>query len=680
MRRRARPLALALAGVLAALAAAGGPLWERFAAPPPTARPWCYWWWVNGHADRETITADLEAMARLGFGGVLMFDSRGYWEDENHVVNPPAEVVWGSEAWYDRVEFALRECARLGLTFTMNASASGGTLNGFADGREYEVDVMNRAEVRAHLERVLRPLLDRAPELVGTTFTHVYSVSYEGSVKTGGSWRKIGESFYATMREWAAENGLKVFSEAGGPWFFGAKGAKLDCDQLDLFAGNDFPQGEFWPLAENCTAPEAGHANANGRFFIRAPVLAARRFGRPIVSMEAFTHMHRHWTADPAFLKPLADMAYADGVNRLVWHTFTCSPVRFGVPGAEYFAGTHINRNVTWHREAGAFVGYLTRCQALLQTGESVDDGCFAAVRTNYHGWGRHRIDAHAPFTWAHRRAGEADWFFVAGESEGTLRLPVARRGRTVEFWDPVAQTARRAAVVATADGATAVRLRLPKGGSAFVVFGEPAPQAEPAEVGETTLATLDGPWRVAFAYHPGIRSRPPAPVVLERLADWTSRDDLRHFSGRATYETSFELSADAVPRAARLVLGEVPSGLARVTVNGRDCGIAWCPPWAVDVAPALRAGRNEVRIDYVNNWHNRLVGDCALPEGERVTRSTVRYWNVPRQGGGDCWRMRPTPYSGPSAYDPLQPSGLLGPVAIRRTEPGKTTTETERR
>ena len=53
-------------------------LWSAFATPPESARPWCYWWWVNGHTDRQTITADLESMKRLGFGGVLMFDSRGY--------------------------------------------------------------------------------------------------------------------------------------------------------------------------------------------------------------------------------------------------------------------------------------------------------------------------------------------------------------------------------------------------------------------------------------------------------------------------------------------------------------------------------------------------------------------------------------------------------------------------
>ena len=366
-------------------------LWNDFAMPPDSARPWCYWWWINGHADRETITADLEAMKELGFGGVLMFDSRGYFDDDDHVVNPKVEIVWGSGEWQDLVEFSIRECARLGLEFTMNASASGGTLNGFIDGREYETDIMNRDEVVAHLDRSVGPVLKRVPELVGKTFTHIYSPSYEGNVKTGGSWKTIKDTFYATMREWAHGHGLKLYSESGGPWGWGSKSTPLDCDQLDMLAHNDFPQGEFWQGGELPFSQDARHAfkNGLGRFFQRGPVLSARRDGKRIVSMEAFTHMGCHWSFDPALLKPFADVAFADGANRLVWHTFTCSPKKFGVPGAEYFAGTHINRNVTWHKDAGAFVKYLARCQAMLQRGEYVDDGEFENVTTNYYGWGR---------------------------------------------------------------------------------------------------------------------------------------------------------------------------------------------------------------------------------------------------------------------------------------------------
>ena len=114
-----------------------------------------------------------------------------------------------------------------------------------------------------------------------------------------------------------------------------------------------------------------------------------------------------------------------------------------------------------------------------------------------------------------------------------------------------------------------------------------------------------------------------------------------------------------------RLSLGPVPTGLARVFVNGADCGVAWCAPWEVDVTAAVRLGRNALRVEYTNNWHNRLVGDCSRPPEARVTRSVLRYWDRPRTHAEPHWKIRPTLYSGPSAYDPLQPSGLLGPVRL---------------
>ena len=71
-----KKLTLLLTAVCALSLAAG--LYDDFKAPPAAARPWCYWYWVNGNVDRETVTADLEAMKRIGFGGVLLLDPRGY--------------------------------------------------------------------------------------------------------------------------------------------------------------------------------------------------------------------------------------------------------------------------------------------------------------------------------------------------------------------------------------------------------------------------------------------------------------------------------------------------------------------------------------------------------------------------------------------------------------------------
>jgi hypothetical protein len=49
--------------------------WPKASAcPPDSAKPWCYWWWLDSNAAKEGITADLEAMKKQGIAGALIFD------------------------------------------------------------------------------------------------------------------------------------------------------------------------------------------------------------------------------------------------------------------------------------------------------------------------------------------------------------------------------------------------------------------------------------------------------------------------------------------------------------------------------------------------------------------------------------------------------------------------------
>jgi hypothetical protein len=76
-------------------------------------------------------------------------------------------------------------------------------------------------------------------------------------------------------------------------------------------------------------------------------------------------------------LKPSFDRAACEGLNRLVWHAFTSSPPETGLPGQEYFAGTHFNPNSTWWPVSGPFIAYLNRIQHLLQKGLFVADAVY---------------------------------------------------------------------------------------------------------------------------------------------------------------------------------------------------------------------------------------------------------------------------------------------------------------
>jgi hypothetical protein len=166
---------------------------------------------------------------------------------------------------------------------------------------------------------------------------------------------------YRPFAEMAASYGLGIHPESGGP-----HGAPLDA--LETLGVSAFPQTEYW-------APSASHRVSDGeRFFVKEAASAAHIYGKTLVAAEGMTSIGPQWEETPASLQPAFDQAVTEGMNRLVWHTFTSSPKEMGLPGQEYFAGTHLNPNVTWWPQAGAFVSYINRVQYLMQQGRPVAD------------------------------------------------------------------------------------------------------------------------------------------------------------------------------------------------------------------------------------------------------------------------------------------------------------------
>ncbi|MDQ8201356.1 hypothetical protein QEH56_24570, partial [Pelagicoccus enzymogenes] len=48
----------------------------------------------------------------------------------------------------------------------------------------------------------------------------------------------------------------------------------------------------------------------------------------------------------------------------------------------------------------------------------------------------------------------------------------------------------------------------------------------------------------------------------------------------------------------------------ARVDLNDQQVGTLWTPPFAIDITESARVGENKLRIEVVNQWANRLIGD----------------------------------------------------------------------
>ena len=265
-----------------------------------------------------------------------------------------------------------------------------------------------------------------------------------------------------------------------------------------------------------------------------------------------------------------------------------------------------------------------------------------------------------------HRRVGKTDIYFIANPEREPIRATAAFRvaGKAPECWDAVTGKIRPLTESRpTADGCIEVPLALEAFGSVFIVFRNSPGPGLSQNAGDSSDAkpvlNLTGPWQVSFDpawFYPDNNTR--GNVVFEQLVDWTKRPEpaIRHFSGAAVYRTKFDLPAalDADKSSLSVSLGEVRE-MARVTINGHDLGIAWCPPWTVNIPPGTLTGRDDrLEIEVVNLWPNRLIGDAQLPRDQRRTKTNITKFDDP---------------TGDPHYTTLRPSGLLGPVVIGMTK-----------
>ncbi|MDR0352930.1 MAG: hypothetical protein LBI02_06175 [Opitutaceae bacterium] len=267
-----------------------------------------------------------------------------------------------------------------------------------------------------------------------------------------------------------------------------------------------------------------------------------------------------------------------------------------------------------------------------------------------------HGGDLDTELAWLHRRdhATGTDIYYVANLTDAPrdLRARFRVSGREAEIWRADDGSITAASFEQNADGLrTTVPLRLATREAVFVVFRKPSAEKNrvvPAPPEHVQLATLDGAWDVSFPSGLGA----PARVPFEKLVPWGMHADagVKYFSGTATYTHAFQAERAWLADGARVLLDLGGVGdIAEVAVNGRPLGILWKPPYRIDITGALHDGGNHLEIKVTNQWTNRLIGDMALPDGEKILSSPVR----------------PGPRG--VAAPALPESGLLGPATLWR-------------
>ncbi|HYD83863.1 MAG TPA: glycosyl hydrolase, partial [Opitutus sp.] len=163
------------------------------------------------------------------------------------------------------------------------------------------------------------------------------------------------DAHYGTMADKLRERGIGIYAEAAGVSLEMPEDTLLNKSKVEI------PMGEFWV---NDLHPRLMYLQD-----VRGAASAAHAYGKPLVAAEAFTGGGYE---SPAALKNAADYWFAQGVNRLVFHTSAHQPLDTK-PG-NTMVGTHLNRNITWAEQAKPLFTYFARASHLLQQGLFVAD------------------------------------------------------------------------------------------------------------------------------------------------------------------------------------------------------------------------------------------------------------------------------------------------------------------
>ena len=94
--------------LLAGTLRANEDLAESFSQPPDSARMWTWWFWLGDMVDKDSITADLEALKAQGMGGVTVYSISGPGV-------PGKGPNYMSPEWRDLWKHTLKEAERLEL-------------------------------------------------------------------------------------------------------------------------------------------------------------------------------------------------------------------------------------------------------------------------------------------------------------------------------------------------------------------------------------------------------------------------------------------------------------------------------------------------------------------------------------------------------------------------------------
>lgn len=251
---------------------------------------------------------------------------------------------------------------------------------------------------------------------------------------------------------------------------------------------------------------------------------------------------------------------------------------------------------------------------------------------------------------WNHRRQGSTDLWFVSNQSGAPIQAEVLLRGRPgvpLQWWNPLNGEIRELPYTLSQDNLLRFTLPLEGDGSCFLVQDPMLPEEEyNLELEVKEMQWTDKGWTARL----GDRSNFSGMGDFRR---WDTRGEAgaaRYYGGTGVYTRTFRVILPVRYQRVWLELDEVDV-IARVRLNGQDCGVIWTRPYRVDITDAIKQGNNVLEVEVANTWYNH---------SQAVYHGVVKddgWWTDARK-----WDFRED--SSISEVE-LQPSGLGGTMHL---------------
>ena len=257
-------------------------------------------------------------------------------------------------------------------------------------------------------------------------------------------------------------------------------------------------------------------------------------------------------------------------------------------------------------------------------------------------------------------------WFNRVNRTEGTCYFISNWSGQKIDQWVTVNASGKQAVwfnpmngkmgrvkTKKTTEGKSNVYLQLEEG-ETLILQWYPCNLSVgdyPLWIVPEEKAILNGEWTVSF-----VKGGPtiPASYKTSELKSWTEQsDELRKFSGTASYQISFNKPSDNAP-AYQLDLGKVAVS-ATIFLNGEKMGTLVGPGYKMVIESSLLKETNQLEVRVSNLMANRII------DMDKNGENYKKFYNInfaarKRENAGKDGLFTA------AGWEPLE-SGLMGPV-----------------